>query len=109
MTPIYHYTNRQLEIEKLINKQGFGTLLEVPVDRFCIDIVIPELDNMVVEIQGPQHYNRETQNRESIIKQYGYQYFLYIPVQYDDEQFLEALDSKMREIYGHGLEKWKKE
>ena len=101
--PIYHYTKRQLEIQNLIHKQGFGTILEVPVDRFCIDIIIPELDNMVVEVQGPQHYNKQTQDRESIIRTYGFKYFLYVPVQYTDEEFLKLFDSKLREWYGEGF------
>jgi very-short-patch-repair endonuclease len=106
MTPIYAYTDRQKEIEKLINKEGFGTQLEVPVDRFCIDILIPELDNMIVEIQGPQHYKRQTENREEIIRTYGYKYFLYIPVQYTDDEFLKAFDSCLKEIYGIGLKRY---
>ena len=101
--PIYHYTKRQKEIQNLIHKQGFGTILEVPVDRFCMDIVVPELDNLVVEIQGPQHYKKQTEDREKIIREYGYKYFLYVPVSFSDEEFLKLLDEKLKEWYGTGI------
>jgi very-short-patch-repair endonuclease len=104
--PIFNYTKRQLEIQNLIHKEGFGTQLEVPVDRFCIDILIPELDNLIIEVQGPQHYKRQTENRERIIREYGYKYFLYIPVQYSNDEFLKAFDEKLKEMYGTGLKRY---
>lgn len=78
--------------------------MEVPVDRFCIDIVVPELDNLVVEVQGPQHYQKQTETREKIIRDYGYKYFLYVPVQATDEEFFKLLDRKLKDIYGEGLQ-----
>jgi hypothetical protein len=106
MTPIYCYTDRQLEIQRLLHKEGFGTILEVPVDRFCIDIVIPELDECVVEIQGPQHYKKQTEEREKIVRQYGYKYFIYVPVSYSDDEFLKLFDLKLKEFYGIGLKRF---
>ena len=104
--PIYHYTDRQKELEKLINAEGFATRLEVPVDRFCIDILVPELDNLVIELNGPQHYKKATEKRENIIRGYGFENFLYIPISFTDEEFLQALDKKLKECYGKGLKRY---
>jgi hypothetical protein len=102
--PIYCYTDRQKEIEKLINKQGFGTKMEVPADQYCIDILVPELDDLIVEVIGPQHYKRELQKRETYLKEFlGYKYFLYVPVQYTDTEFLELLNKRLGEWFGTGL------
>lgn len=104
--PIYHYTDRQKEIQQLLHEQGFGTKMEVPCDRFCIDILVPELENLVVEIVGPSHYQKELFKREEILRQYGYRYFLYIPVDYTDTEFLDILNKRLGEWFGSGLRQY---
>ena len=106
--PIFHYTDRQRELEKLIHAEGFATQMEVPVDRFCIDILVPEFDNLVIELNGPQHYKKATERREDIIRSYGFKNFLYIPISFTDEEFLQALNKKLKEIYGEGLKRYSK-
>jgi hypothetical protein len=103
--PIYSYTDRQKEIEKIINKLGFGTQMEVPALQYCIDILVPELDNLIVEIQGPQHYKRATEKREAELRTIGYKYFVYVPVQYTDEEFIKLFDERMGEYFGERLKK----
>jgi hypothetical protein len=101
--PVFHYTDRQLEIEKLINKAGFRTQLEVPAGQYCIDLLIPELDDLIVEVQGPQHYKKATERREADLRELGYKYFVYVPVTYTDQEFLQLFHNKLVEFFGVGL------
>ena len=66
--PQYFYTPKQLEVEKWINEAGFRTSLEVVMGYFCADIYLPET-NMVVEVDGKQHYKREIERRDKYLKE----------------------------------------
>jgi len=67
---ITHYTDKQLEIEKIINKFGLLTELEKSFGKYCADIWIPELD-WIVEIDGPQHYQKENNKRDKELFRFG--------------------------------------
>jgi very-short-patch-repair endonuclease len=60
---ITHYTDKQLEVEMVVNNIGFMTELEKPFGQYCVDIWVPELD-WAIEIDGPQHYSKKDAKRD---------------------------------------------
>ena len=54
MTDITYYTDKQLEIDKIIQSLGIRTKLEEDVEQYKVDISCQEL-KIAVEIDGPSH------------------------------------------------------
>jgi len=66
-----YYTSEQLLLEKWINQLGWRTNLEVSFPPYSVDIFCPDL-NLVVEVDGPQHYKKANNKRDEVLKlKYG--------------------------------------
>ena len=85
--PQYFYTPKQLEVESWINQAGFRTSLETILGRYCADIMIEELQS-VVEVDGKQHYKKEIEKRDKVLKEeLGIVKILHLPSNITKEKF----------------------
>jgi very-short-patch-repair endonuclease len=87
LMPQCFYTPKQLEVESWINEFGLRTQLEKIVGQYSVDIFIPEI-NMVVEVDGKQHYKKEIERRDKVLKEeFEIAKILHIPFSIKKEEF----------------------
>lgn len=104
---ITHYTEKQLEVEKLVNKFGFMTELEKVFGIYCVDIWVPELD-WVIEVDGPQHYEKRDFKRDQELFEMGVKFFTHIKVSDNQDEMKSKLQNaidRMCENNGTRIEK----
>lgn len=104
--PKFHYTDKQLKVEKYINEVGFRTELEKVYGQYCVDIWLPEL-NWVVEIDGPTHWNKERQKRDAMLmKEHNIAYILHYESNISKARFIDNFKAEIAKNFnGQDIEK----
>lgn len=61
-----YFTKDELKINQWINNLGYRTEMQVVYGQYCADIEICDLKT-IVEIDGPQHYQKEIKKRDKYL------------------------------------------
>ena len=103
---IKNYTDKQLLVENWLTQMGFLVELEKSFGSFCVDIWLPEID-WVVEIDGPQHYQKEKDNRDVLLFAQGIKGITHVSVEIERERFEEIFADGIEGVFGND-KKWEK-
>lgn len=91
------YTRKQNEIERVIQKLGFGTMMEVIFAPFQVDIFAPEI-KWVIEIDGPVHRKgRDKLRDEYLLANYDIEKVFRVPNDIKEDEFTRRFLKELEE------------